>query len=179
MLSPDKKLEAFVYKYNVYVRPRGGGDSTQLTTDGVQYWSYGLTDPRPSELQRPQPRRPQMRWSPDSKKLIVSRNDERHVGADAVHLVHAAAAEGRIPAVRASRRYDRPGAGLPHHRRRERRRNLAVKLTADAEPAHDHRLGARFGVEHDVGQSVRHVAHARFQERVSRVGGREDGRRIT
>ena len=80
VLSPDKKLEAFVYKYNVYVRPRGGGDSTQLTTDGVRYWSYGLTDPRPSELQRPQPRRPQIRWSPDSKKLIVSRNDERGVG---------------------------------------------------------------------------------------------------
>jgi hypothetical protein len=80
VLSPDKKLEAFVYKYNVYVRPRGGGDSTQLTTDGVRYWSYGLVDPRPSELQRPQPRRPQIRWSPDSKKLIVMRTDERNVG---------------------------------------------------------------------------------------------------
>ena len=79
VLSPDKKLEAFVYKYNVYVRPRGGGDSTQLTTDGVQYWSYGVNEPRPSELQRPQPRRPTIRWSPDSKKIIVSRSDERHV----------------------------------------------------------------------------------------------------
>ncbi len=79
--SPDKKWEAFVHRYNVYVRPRGGGDSTQLTTDGVRYWSYGLTDPRPSELQvtRPAPRRPQIRWSPDSKKLVVSRNDERNV----------------------------------------------------------------------------------------------------
>jgi dipeptidyl aminopeptidase/acylaminoacyl peptidase len=80
VLSPDKKLEAFILKYNVYVRPRGGGDSTQLTTDGVRYWSYGLVDPRPSELQRPQPRRPQLRWSPDSKKLIVMRTDERNVG---------------------------------------------------------------------------------------------------
>lgn len=79
VLSPDKKLEAFVYKYNVYVRPRGGGDSTQLTTDGVQHWSYGLGEPRPSELQRPQPRRPQIRWSPDSKKLSVYRTDERNV----------------------------------------------------------------------------------------------------
>ena len=79
VLSPDKKLEAFVYKFNVYVRPRGGGDSTQLTTDGVEYWSYGLNDPRPSELQHPRPRRPQIRWSPDSRKLIVSRMDERKV----------------------------------------------------------------------------------------------------
>jgi dipeptidyl aminopeptidase/acylaminoacyl peptidase len=79
VLSPDKKLEAFVRNYNVFVRPRGGGDSTQLTTDGVQYWSYGLNEPRPSELQRPQPRRPQLRWSPDSKKIVVSRSDERRV----------------------------------------------------------------------------------------------------
>ena len=92
VLSPDKKTEAFVHTYNVYVRPHAactstpgqhgsmsGCDSTQLTTDGVQYWSYGLGQPRPSELQRPQPRRPQIRWSPDSKKLAVYRSDERNV----------------------------------------------------------------------------------------------------
>jgi dipeptidyl-peptidase-4 len=79
MLSPDKKSEAFVHKYNLYVRPRGGGDSTQLTTDGVQYWAYGLNEARPSEIQRPQPRRPNIRWSPDSRKLLVSRADERNV----------------------------------------------------------------------------------------------------
>ncbi|MEX2154403.1 MAG: DPP IV N-terminal domain-containing protein [Gemmatimonadaceae bacterium] len=81
VLSPDKKTEAFVHKYNVYVRPRGGGDSTQLTTDGVKYWSYGLSEPRPSQLQmtRPPARRPNIRWSPDSRKLVVSRADERRV----------------------------------------------------------------------------------------------------
>jgi dipeptidyl-peptidase-4 len=82
VLSPDKKLEAFISKWNVYVRPRGGkGDSTQLTTDGVEYWSYGITMPRPSQLQltRPVPVRPQMRWSPDSKRLAVMRQDERGV----------------------------------------------------------------------------------------------------
>src|SRR6185503_20225489 len=79
VLSPDKKLEAFVLNYNIYVRKRGGGDSVQLTTDGVKFWSYGTTEPRPSELQRPQPRRPQIRWSPDSKKLAVYRADERNV----------------------------------------------------------------------------------------------------
>ena len=79
VLSPDKTREAFIYKFNVYVRSRGGKDSTQLTTDGVQYWSYGLTEPRPSQLQRPQPQRPQIRWSPDSRKLLVYRTDERKV----------------------------------------------------------------------------------------------------
>ncbi len=82
VLSPDKKWEAFVVGYDVFVRSRGGSDSTRLTTDGVKYWSYGLAEPRPSELQltRPLPRRPQIRWSPDSKKIAVARNDERNVG---------------------------------------------------------------------------------------------------
>jgi len=93
VLSPDKLTEAFISKHNVWVRPKAacavapaekggrsaGCDSTQLTTDGVDYWSYGLTMPRPNELVRPQPRRPQIRWSPDSKKLVVHRTDERGV----------------------------------------------------------------------------------------------------
>lgn len=91
--SPDKRLEAFITRNNVWIRPKdacaakpaekggraAGCDSTQLTTDGVDYWSYGVTMPRPSELVRPQPRRPQLRWSPDSKKLAVYRTDERGV----------------------------------------------------------------------------------------------------
>jgi len=93
VVSPDKRSEAFISKNNVWVRPKdacavqpaekggraAGCDSTQLTTDGVDYWSYGLTMPRPSDLVRPQPRRPQIRWSPDSKKLAVYRSDERAV----------------------------------------------------------------------------------------------------
>jgi dipeptidyl-peptidase-4 len=79
--SPDRKWEAFVHNHNVYVRPLGGGDSTQLTTDGVEYWSYGLTAPRPSDLARPnpRPRAPSLSWSPDSRKIAVSRMDERRV----------------------------------------------------------------------------------------------------
>jgi dipeptidyl-peptidase-4 len=81
VLSPDKKTEAFVHRYNVYVRSRGGADSTQLTTDGVQHWSYGYGEPSPSQLQqtRPPARRPNIVWSPDSKKLVVARNDQRRV----------------------------------------------------------------------------------------------------
>jgi dipeptidyl-peptidase 4 len=94
VVSPDKRMEAFISRHNVWVRPKdacavkpaerggraAGCDSTQLTTDGVEYWSYGVTMPRPNELVRPQPRRPQIRWSPDSKKLAVYRTDERGVG---------------------------------------------------------------------------------------------------
>jgi dipeptidyl-peptidase 4 len=78
--SPDKKLEAFVSKNNLWVRnAETKKDSVQLTTDGVPYYSYGTTMPRPSQLQRPQPIRPQLRWSPDSKKIAVMRADERNV----------------------------------------------------------------------------------------------------
>jgi dipeptidyl aminopeptidase/acylaminoacyl peptidase len=82
VLSPDKKWEAFVSKYNVYVRSRNGSDSTQLTTDGIQWWSYGLGEPTPQQLLPPRlaPRRPQIRWAPDSRHLLVSRQDERGVG---------------------------------------------------------------------------------------------------
>lgn len=81
VLSPDKKWEAFVNKYNVYVRPHGGGDSTQLSSDGVAGWSYGLNDPTPQQLlaRRPAPRRPQIQWAPDSRHLLVSRMDNRGV----------------------------------------------------------------------------------------------------
>lgn len=81
VLSPDKKSEAFVHNYNLYVRTRGGTDSTQLTTDGVQWFSYGLAEKRPFETFRPTVvRRPMVRWSPDSKKIAVYRVDERGVG---------------------------------------------------------------------------------------------------
>ena len=81
VLSPDRKWEAFVNQFNVYVRPRAGGDSTQLTTDGTAGWSYGLNDPTPQQLIAPrmQPRRPQIRWARDSRHLLVARMDTRGV----------------------------------------------------------------------------------------------------
>jgi dipeptidyl-peptidase-4 len=120
VVSPDKKWEAFVHNYNVYVRRtgirdkasaadsaagrggageggrggaggRGGrgngarGDSLtlpdsaiQLTTDGMNEWAYGVGTP--SNLQdRPTRQRPQLIWSPDSRKIAVIRIDERGV----------------------------------------------------------------------------------------------------
>jgi dipeptidyl aminopeptidase/acylaminoacyl peptidase len=77
--SPDEQWEAFVHEHNMYVRPAGGGDSTQLTTDGVEYWSYGLTAPRPNDVKNKRVRRPSIIWSPDSRKMVVARSDERDV----------------------------------------------------------------------------------------------------
>ena len=82
VLSPDKKWEAFVVRHDLYVRSRGGRDSVRLTTDGEEYFSYGILAIRPQQALRPSPlgRRPNVRWSPDSKKLLVARQDERSVG---------------------------------------------------------------------------------------------------
>lgn len=130
VLSPDRRLEAFVRENNVWIRPRvcstgaptappsvpndsappdtthagrrgrapthpiAGCDSTQLTTDGVQYWSYGLNAPRPQQLLRPSPRRPQIRWSPDSRRIAVTRTDERRVGM--MHYVSSTSQRPRL-----------------------------------------------------------------------------------
>ncbi len=79
VVSPDSLWEAFVYEHNVYLRRRGGGDSTQLTEDGVEFWSYGLAYARPNQRKRGTPRQPNIVWSPDSRKLAVYRTDERNV----------------------------------------------------------------------------------------------------
>ena len=49
VVSPDSVWEAFAKDYNLYMRPRGGGDTTQLTTDGEKYWAYGFNEPRPNQ----------------------------------------------------------------------------------------------------------------------------------
>ncbi|MFN5203384.1 MAG: DPP IV N-terminal domain-containing protein, partial [Gemmatimonas sp.] len=82
VLSPDKKLEVFVQGHDLYVRPRGGkGDTVRLTTDGAEYFAYGVTAISPQQqLRGNRTRRPNVRWSPDSKKLLVVRTDQRNVG---------------------------------------------------------------------------------------------------
>jgi dipeptidyl aminopeptidase/acylaminoacyl peptidase len=85
--NPDSTLEVFYQDYNLWIRPFGGGDSTQLTTDGVQWWSYGAGEKRPTELMRNDSarERPQVRWSPDGRKLAVLRQDNR--GVNHMHYI--------------------------------------------------------------------------------------------
>ena len=78
--SPDGRWEAFAHEYNLHVRPAGGGDSIQLTTDGERYYAYGHNEPSPNQLrQGPGPRAPTLAWSPDSRYIAVAREDERDV----------------------------------------------------------------------------------------------------
>ena len=77
--SPDGTMEAFVHEFDLWVRPHGGGDSTQLTRDGEEYWRYGDSYPRPSTIINKVTSRPVLQWSPDSRKIAVQRLDERNV----------------------------------------------------------------------------------------------------
>ena len=89
--SPDERWEAFVMDHNVYIRSAaaraGNGeaedapavDTIQLTTDGEEFNGYGLNYPRPNQVKNKTPRRPGVHWSPDSKKLLVQRTDQRDV----------------------------------------------------------------------------------------------------
>ena len=119
--SPNGEWDAFVWNYNVYVRParltdadavawrartrapvRDGCDaptmpgplpprdsvplpsgSIALTTDGTTSWGYGLyrfgLEVARVELERFTPATGDVVWSPDSKKLLVQRDDLRGV----------------------------------------------------------------------------------------------------
>lgn len=87
--SPDERWEAFVMDHNLYVRPSARqaaegeeappADTIQLTTDGEEFNGYGLNYPRPNQVKNETPRRPSVHWSPDSKKLLVQRTDQRGV----------------------------------------------------------------------------------------------------
>ncbi len=78
--SPDDQWEAFVSGYNIWVRRAGASDSVQLTTDGIPLHGYGAASPTPTERRLKFPVVPQAWWSPDSRRLVVTRVDERRVG---------------------------------------------------------------------------------------------------
>ncbi len=81
--SPDGRWAAFVMDHNLYVRSVAedgqGSDTIQLTTDGEEFNGYGLAYPRPNDIRNKRVRRPGAYWSPDSRKLVVQRMDQRGV----------------------------------------------------------------------------------------------------
>jgi dipeptidyl aminopeptidase/acylaminoacyl peptidase len=81
VLSPDSAWEVFSQGYDLWLRHKGAKDSVRLTTDGELDNAYGVGTPAPTLLLRnPKPRqRPDMVWAPDSKRLVVTRTDERKV----------------------------------------------------------------------------------------------------
>lgn len=75
VLSHDKQREAFIRDHNIWVRELADGRETQLTTDGVQGFSYATNNSgrRHTSL-------PVLLWSPDSQRIATFQLDERDIG---------------------------------------------------------------------------------------------------
>jgi dipeptidyl-peptidase-4 len=98
-LSPDGRWAAFVKDHNLFVKPAAGGEEIQITTDGEAYYDYGseaeqstsaVTD-RLSEKKQP----PVLIWSPDSKKILTHRLDQRKV--EPLYLLQSVPPQGFRP----------------------------------------------------------------------------------
>lgn len=74
VLSPDRKLAAYIKDYNLWVRNLQTGAQTQLTTDGIKDFGYATDNAgwRSSD-------RAILAWSPDSKKIATFKQDQRLV----------------------------------------------------------------------------------------------------
>jgi len=83
LTSPDEKWAAFVKDHNLYIQPLPEGEAVQLTIDGETYNDYGTraetstmsVTVRIQGMKLP----PVAIWSPDSKKIITHRLDQRKV----------------------------------------------------------------------------------------------------
>ncbi|MCP5049201.1 MAG: hypothetical protein GY940_18675, partial [bacterium] len=82
--SPDGKWEAFVKDHNLYIRPSGGGEERQLTTDGAENYPYGtswawyhlMNESDPSKTKKVTDI--SLKWSPDSRRFVTHRVDYRN-----------------------------------------------------------------------------------------------------
>lgn len=75
ILSPNKKLEAFIRHWNLWVRNTATGHETQLTFDGVKNFGYATDN-----AGWRQSRGPVLDWSPDSTEIATYQQDQRRVG---------------------------------------------------------------------------------------------------
>ena len=74
-VSPDGKRSAFIKGWNLWVRDVATGQEKQLTTDGVKDFGYATDNAGWASSDRAI-----LLWSPDSRKIATSQQDERKVG---------------------------------------------------------------------------------------------------
>ena len=73
--SPDGKRAAFIKDWNLWVRDVSTGQEKQLTTDGAKDFGYATDNAGWAGSDRAI-----LLWSPDSRKIATSQQDERKVG---------------------------------------------------------------------------------------------------
>src|SRR5688500_10049844 len=75
VLSPDKRSEAFIRDWNLWLRDLASGKETQLTTDGAEDYGYATDNAGWVHSDRAI-----LVWSPDSKKIATFQQDQRKTG---------------------------------------------------------------------------------------------------
>jgi len=71
-LSPDRKQEAFIRNWNLWVRDVATGKETQLTTDGMENFGYATDNAGWQHTDRAI-----VEWSPDSRQIATFQQDQR------------------------------------------------------------------------------------------------------
>ncbi len=98
--SPDGKWAAYHEDHDLWVRSADGETRIRLTTDGEETWHYGGqlgTSVSYITMQRLLGgHAPQVKWAPDSTKLLTQRVDERGVGELSI-IEHVPADGSRRP----------------------------------------------------------------------------------
>ena len=75
VLSPDKKSEAFIRDWNLWLRDVATGRETRLTTDGVENFGYATDNAGWKHTDNAI-----LEWSPDSSKIATFQQDQRKTG---------------------------------------------------------------------------------------------------
>jgi dipeptidyl aminopeptidase/acylaminoacyl peptidase len=75
VLSPDRKQEAFIRNWNLWVRDVATGKETQLTTDGVENFGYATDNAGWKHTDNAI-----LEWSPDSRRIATFQQDQRKTG---------------------------------------------------------------------------------------------------
>ena len=75
VLSPDRKQEAFIRDWNLWVRDVATGKETRLTTDGVENFGYATDNAGWKHTDNAI-----LEWSPDSKRIATFQQDQRKTG---------------------------------------------------------------------------------------------------
>ncbi|MBL7152583.1 MAG: DPP IV N-terminal domain-containing protein [Phycisphaerae bacterium] len=139
--SPDGKWEAFRRDYNLWVRSTETKEEFELSDDGEQFYDYASSLPGPREIPIIQQGihtqiNPRITgsWSPDSKRIVACRIDQRKSGW--FHLVKPVPANGVRPRLHS---YVYPLAGEPNVPHAELylfdvEKKTHIKLDAPAHP---------------------------------------------
>ncbi|MEV6984765.1 DPP IV N-terminal domain-containing protein [Sphaerisporangium sp. NPDC051017] len=97
--SPDGRWAVGVRDHNLYLRDTATNEERQLTTDGTEAYSYACFSDACSMLVMQEnlgfTMPPVVVWSPDSRRFITHRLDQREVGL--MHLVRSSPFDGGRP----------------------------------------------------------------------------------